>query len=203
MIKAIIFDLDGVLIDATEWHYEALNKALRLFGYRIGPEDHLTIYNGLPTYKKLEIMSKEQGLPEGLHKPIRRAKKEYTRQLIEQNCKPDYEKIIMLRNLSKRYQLICCSNAIRESVLHMLESAGISDYFAFIVGNDQIKNPKPDPEIFFVAMREMGLEPEECVIVEDAPHGVKAAKASGARVIVVKGYRDVGLSLFEREDLWS
>ncbi len=67
MIKAIIFDLDGVLIDATQWHFEALNKALHLFGYTITEEEHKNFYNGLPTRKKLEHLSKEKGLPLSLH----------------------------------------------------------------------------------------------------------------------------------------
>jgi beta-phosphoglucomutase-like phosphatase (HAD superfamily) len=59
-IKAIIFDLDGVLVDATEWHYEALNRALGLFGYTIARYEHLTTYNGLPTRKKLEMLRREK-----------------------------------------------------------------------------------------------------------------------------------------------
>ena len=66
-IKAVIFDLDGVLVDATEWHYEALNRALGLFGYNIARYEHLTTYNGLPTRKKLEMLSVEKNFPRGLH----------------------------------------------------------------------------------------------------------------------------------------
>ncbi|HCF3308648.1 TPA: HAD hydrolase-like protein, partial [Pseudomonas aeruginosa] len=55
MIKAVIFDMDGVLIEAKDWHYDALNKALNLFGYNISRHDHLTSYDGLPTSRKLEM----------------------------------------------------------------------------------------------------------------------------------------------------
>ena len=57
MIRAVIFDMDGVLIDAKEWHYNALNQSLSLFGYSISLEDHLTTYDGLPTKKKLEMLT--------------------------------------------------------------------------------------------------------------------------------------------------
>ena len=60
-IKAIVFDMDGVLIEAKDWHYEALNRALRLFGYEISRYDHLVTYDGLPTSKKLEMLSLEKG----------------------------------------------------------------------------------------------------------------------------------------------
>ena len=66
-IKAIIFDMDGVLIDAKDWHYEALNRALKLFGYNISRYDHLVTFDGLPTRKKLEMLTREHGLPPSLH----------------------------------------------------------------------------------------------------------------------------------------
>ncbi len=65
-IKLILFDLDGVLVEAQDWHYEALNRALELFGMPISRYDHLSTYNGLPTRKKLEMLSVEKGLPAGL-----------------------------------------------------------------------------------------------------------------------------------------
>lgn len=66
-IKAVIFDMDGVLIDAKEWHYEALNKALALFGFAISRQEHLDSYDGLPTRKKLEMLSSEKEPTKGLH----------------------------------------------------------------------------------------------------------------------------------------
>jgi hypothetical protein len=60
-ITAVLFDLDGVLVDATEWHYEALNHALGLFGFDITRYEHLSSYNGLPTRRKLEMLSVEKG----------------------------------------------------------------------------------------------------------------------------------------------
>ena len=77
-IKAILFDMDGVLIDAKEWHYEALNKALSHFGFLINRDAHLTTYDGLPTKNKLEKLSEAQGLPKGLHEHINKLKQKYT-----------------------------------------------------------------------------------------------------------------------------
>ena len=75
----MLFDLDGVLVDATEWHYEALNRALRLFGFDITRYEHLSDYNGLPTRKKLQMLSVEKGLPAALHDMLNRLKQVYTR----------------------------------------------------------------------------------------------------------------------------
>ena len=87
-IKAVIFDMDGVLIDAKEWHYEALNKALRLFGFEISRYDHLVTFDGLPTAKKLEMMTVERGLPKSLHQLINDMKQIYTMEYVYMKCKP-------------------------------------------------------------------------------------------------------------------
>ena len=73
-VKAVIFDMDGVLIDAKDWHYEALNRALNHFGYNISRYDHLVTFDGLPTRRKLEMLTREQGLPNALHKLINELK---------------------------------------------------------------------------------------------------------------------------------
>ncbi len=202
MIKAIIFDLDGVLIDATEWHYEALNKALGLFGRNINRDDHIKIYNGLPTNRKLEIMSKKKMLPLGVHEIIKTMKKKYTNEIINQNCRPSYKKQLLLNHLrQKNYLLACCSNAQKYSVLNMLKMSQIDHYFDHIIGNDEGYEPKPAPDIYLEAFKRLKISPSEAIIIEDAPHGIEAAKRSGAQVIKVSGYEEVSLSLFSKLNL--
>ena len=87
-IKAVIFDMDGVLIEARDWHYESLNKALGLFGSEITRYDHLVTFDGLPTKKKLEMLSLEGGLPVKLHDFINDLKQEYTWEIVYTKCKP-------------------------------------------------------------------------------------------------------------------
>src|SRR5258708_4810214 len=116
-VKAILFDLDGVLVDATEWHYRALNRALYSIGYEIPRLEHLSIYNGLPTSRKLEILTASKGLPRELHAQIRKLKQRYTREEITQHCAPVPEKQELLRRLrDDGHKLAVCSNSIRESV---------------------------------------------------------------------------------------
>lgn len=202
MIKAIIFDLDGVLIDATEWHYEALNKSLKLFGYEIGRDDHINIYNGLPTAEKLKIMSEKQGLPPGLHDTIKAMKRKYTDEIVNQHCRPSHGKQLMLAHLkNKGYKLACCSNAQKYSVINMLKMSQLEHFFDHIIGNDEGHKPKPHPDIYLAALERMNIEPHEAIIIEDAPHGIEAAKRSGAQVIAVRGFEDVHLSLFTNFNL--
>lgn len=197
MIKTVIFDLDGVLVDATEWHYDALNDALHLFGFEITREDHMGFYNGLPTAEKLKVLSEKKGLPDGLHEIVKSMKRRYTDEKVAQFCRPSHEKQIMLTQLKRRgYKLACCSNAQKYSVLNMLKCAQIDTLFDVIVGNDEGFKPKPAPDIYLAAFRILKVRPNEAVVVEDAAHGIEAAKASGAKVIAVRGYEDVNLSLF-------
>jgi beta-phosphoglucomutase len=191
-IKAVLFDLDGVLVDATEWHFDALNRALGLFGYTISRYEHLTTYNGLPTRKKLEMLSVEKGFPRGLHPLANKIKQKYTREEILRNCTPVFEKEFMLHQLKREgYKLACCSNSIRESVELMLQGSGIFDLFDYILSNEDVKNPKPHPEMYLAAFKRFRLKPQECVIVEDAGHGIEAAKRSKGRLCQVTGFNDV------------
>lgn len=196
MIKAVIFDLDGVLVDATHWHFEALNKALHLFGYTITEEEHKNFFNGLPTRKKLEYLSKDKGLPVSLHSFINRMKQEYTQELIERNCVPDFQKIYMLKKLKdKGYKLAVCSNAVLASVEVMLKRTRIREYFDLVLSNEDIVNPKPSPDIYLKAFSKLSVDPKECIIVEDAEHGKKAAINSGGHLLEVSGYHEVNYEL--------
>lgn len=197
-IKAILFDLDGVLVNMPDGHYEALNKALGLFGTIIDRDEHFEIFNGLSSRKKIELLENSGRLPDGIRETINGIKQKYTKELIPKYCVPDYSKIIMLKELKRRgFALACVSNSIRETLHDMLKSAQLFDYFDFIIGNDEVKKTKPDPEIYLVTLEKMNLKPEECVAVEDAPHGIASAKASGVHVIEVRGVEDVHIMLFE------
>ncbi len=196
--RAILFDLDGVLVNMPDGHYEALNKTLALFGAKIEREEHFRHFNGLPTRKKIEELEKQGRVPKGLKEFLNSVKQQYTKELISKYCVPDYSKIILLNELkSKGYILGCCSNSVKETLHLMLKSAALFELFDIIVGNDEITNPKPHPEMYLYTFQKLGLQPSECLIVEDAPHGIASAKASGGAVLPVRGTEDVNLALFE------
>ena len=191
-IKAVLFDMDGVLIDAKDWHYEALNMALSLFGMEISRYDHLVTYDGLPTKKKLEMLTLERGLPERLHLFINDIKQEFTFQLAHAKCKPTFNHQYALSQLqSNGYRLASCSNSIRKTMDLMFERAALKSYFEFYLSNEDVKEPKPNPEIYLEAIRRLNLLPEECLILEDNENGIRAAKASGAHLLTVASIQDV------------
>lgn len=192
MIKAVIFDMDGVLIDAKEWHYEALNRALGHFGYTISRYDHLVTYDGLPTRKKLEMLTLEQGLPKGLHSYLNNLKQIYTMELTHQHCRPQFNHEYALSMLkSEGYKLGVASNSIRNTIETMMHLARLDNYLDVVTSNQDVKVGKPDPEIYTKTIHALGLQPEECLILEDNEHGIRAANASGAHLMVVKNPTEV------------
>ncbi|MGX9519168.1 HAD family hydrolase [Vibrio mediterranei] len=191
-IKAVVFDMDGVLIDAKDWHYEALNKALAIFGLTISRHDHLVTFDGLSTGQKLKMLSKTYVLPESLHGFINEMKQQYTMDITHQLCKPVFHHQYALAKLKENgYQLAVASNSIRNTVKVMMEKSALMDYLEFYLSNQDVSNGKPDPEIYNLAIQKLGLRPDECVIVEDNENGIKAAKASGAHVLKVETIHDV------------
>lgn len=191
-IKAVLFDMDGVLIDAKDWHYEALNKALKLFGLEISRYDHLTTFDGLPTKVKLQMLSKRYYLPEELHPFINDVKQSYTAELVYQRCHPMFHHEYALSKLKQKgYKIAVCSNSIRKTIELMMDRAGLSPYLDLIVSNEDVTKAKPDPEMYQTAINKFGLNPEECIVVEDNPNGIQAGKTSGATVLEVATVFDV------------
>lgn len=191
-IKAIIFDMDGVLIEAKDWHYEALNKALRLFGYEISRYDHLVTYDGLPTRRKLNMLSTERGLPIKLHEFINTMKQKYTMEIAHVECRPMFQHEYALSNLkAKGYRLALASNSIRNTIETMLTKSKLIEYMEFFLSNQDVELPKPAPDIYLKAMERLNLSPEQCLILEDNDHGIRAARESGAHLMIVNDVKDV------------
>ena len=194
MIKMIIFDLDGVLIDARELHYKALNEALLKIDekYEISKEDHLTRFDGLPTNKKLEKLVIEKGFPEDRKADVWSLKQKSTIKIISETFNRDEFLIGVLKRLKEDGYIICvASNSIRETVKMALVRRGFIDYIDFYYSNEDVKNPKPNTEMYLRCMIKAGVNPIECVIVEDSNVGRKAVHASGAHLCAVRNVEDV------------
>ena len=199
MIKLIIFDLDGVLVEAKEIHYNTLNQALREVGeqYIITEAEHLSTYDGLKTNQKLDMLTKNKGLPKEIHEKVWNRKQQLTIDAISQ-LQTNHLLVHLFNELRERgYQLACCSNSIRRSVLVMLSKIGLIEYMDLILSNEDVKNSKPHPEMYWKAMSMMGCLPEETLIVEDSPHGLLAASRSRANVLRVDNPNDLTFEKLE------
>ena len=194
MIKAVLFDMDGVLIDAKEWHYEALNQALTLFGLEISRYDHLKTFDGLPTKEKLKLISAATFFPKSLHTLVNKLKQKHTMEMVHTRCYPMFHHQYALSSLKKAgYKVAVCSNSIRATIETMMSHAELSSYLDLIVSNEDVTYSKPDPEIYNFAINKFNLRPEECLVVEDNPKGIQAGRASGAHVMEVSSVYDVNI----------
>jgi beta-phosphoglucomutase-like phosphatase (HAD superfamily) len=194
MIRAIVFDMDGVLIDAKDWHFDALNRALGLFGYGISRYDHITSYDGLPTRRKLEMLSKVTDLPTGLHAFINEMKQCYTMEEVHAKCRPVFSHEYALSRLkADGYLVAVASNSIRSTIDTMMERAMLKGYLDAVLSNEDVREAKPSPEIYRLAMERLGVAPHETLVVEDNENGIRAARGSGAHVMEVTGVEGVTL----------
>jgi HAD superfamily hydrolase (TIGR01509 family) len=190
MIKLIIFDLDGVLVEAKQIHYEALNKALGE-KYSISWDEHLSVYDGLKTNQKLNMLTQHKELPVKSHSKIWSDKQKYTLEALS-NLQPNAQLQVCMNSLiSNGYKLAVCSNSIRKTVLTVLSKFDIIDRFDLILSNEDVKNSKPHPEMYWKAMSMMECLPEETLIVEDSPYGLLAASRSKAHVMRVGSPKEI------------
>jgi HAD superfamily hydrolase (TIGR01509 family) len=187
--KLIIFDLDGVLVEAKNIHYDALNEALGK--YAISWQEHLSTYDGLKTTQKLQMLTEQKGLPVEEHDVIWETKQHITLQKLKE-LKPNQTlQSVMDTLVNDGYKIAVCSNSIRKTVLTVLSKLGIMEFMDYIISNEDVQNSKPHPEMYWRAISKMGCLPEETLIVEDSPYGLLAANRSNAHILRVKNPTEV------------
>ena len=189
-IKGVFFDLDGVLVEAKLIHYDALNEALP-DEYKISWKDHLSIYDGLKTNQKLDMLNERKGLPKSIFQEVWQKKQSITQEKL-QNLRTSKELHDVFSFMKKEgIKIAVCSNSIRATVVTVLSKLGLIELVDFFVSNEDVSNSKPHPEMYWKAMVQFNLNPSEVLIVEDSPHGLRAATNSGAHVLRVKNPLDV------------
>jgi HAD superfamily hydrolase (TIGR01509 family) len=193
MNKLVIFDLDGVLIDSREMHYEALNRALGKVSweYVISREEHLSVYDGLPTSKKLSMLTEKKGLPVDKHQQIWEDKQKETLEIFS-DLEHDYELMHYFQQLKQRgYQVAVASNSIRNTVKLVLLRLGILEFIDYYVSNEDVVRNKPFPEMYWKCMTACNALPKDTVIFEDSHIGRQGALDSKAHLIPIENRYDL------------
>lgn len=193
-LKLIICDLDGVLVESKELHYDALNQAIgEVAGveYVINRTEHESIYDGLSTNQKLRLMSIHKNLPLELHKPIWLRKQAITDCLVKEQLRPNTDVLASICALKQAgYPVAVASNCIKSSVHGILDSIGVLDLIDAYFSNEDVSKPKPDPDIYIKACNVFGVEPDEALVVEDSPKGFEACIRAGCHLYQVQGPHD-------------
>lgn len=190
MINTILFDMDGVLVDAADLHYEALNKALMINGHKmIGFNEHTHKYNGLPTRTKLEML----GIGDTQAAKIYKDKQFITKLLIDQKISVDKRvSDIVLQLYARSYRIGVVTNAIRETAIHMLSNSDLLKHVEFLVSNEDAES-KPSPDGYIKAMIALGSNPKTTLVVEDTDKGEEAGVRAGAYVLRIDSFEDLSL----------
>jgi HAD superfamily hydrolase (TIGR01509 family) len=188
--------MDGVLIDARDWHYDALNEALRIFGVEINRSDHLSRFNGLSTRKKLDMLTSDGLVPSELHEAIQSIKQDRTLRIAAQKCFPIVSHQVLITRLKVLgIKVGLVTNSIRKSSEFMLEYAGLLKFMDVVVTNEDVLEGKPNPAGYLLAMQKLQVLPSETIVIEDGEYGILAAEAAGASVIKVSDPFEVSLEL--------
>ena len=194
-IKGLIFDLDGVLVDTKKIHFDSLNKALKFVeANEISFKDHLNIYDGLPTIKKLIILNKKKLLNKKKNLIVIKIKQKYTLELLNKNIKFNLKIYNTFLRLSKNYKISLATNAVKKTLDLCLRKLKIKKFIFQSYSNENVINNKPHPEVYLKCLVKMGLKPSETLIFEDSHHGVMAAQDSGCLLYTVKNISDINLS---------
>ncbi len=193
MSKLVIFDLDGVLIDSRELHYDALNDALRKVGeqFVITREEHLSKYDGLNTTRKLKMLTEQKGLPVFTYDQVWSDKQEATFNLVRGFCKEYLLQTIFRQIKARGYKIAVASNSIRETVKLSLLSIGVMDEVDYFVSNEDVTRAKPYPEMYWKCMTTLNALPKNTIIVEDSHIGRQGALDSGAHLLAVENAKEV------------
>jgi HAD superfamily hydrolase (TIGR01509 family) len=194
-IELVIFDLDGVLVESKDLHYDALNRAIEEVAgaeFVIKRAEHESVYDGLSTNQKLRLMTISKGLPLELHKPVWVRKQELTDELVREQLKPSAELLASLKALKQAgYPVAVASNCIKSSVHNILDSIGALPLVDAYLSNEDVKHPKPDPDIYLKACSVFGVAPACAIVVEDSPKGFESSIRAGCNLFKVKGPHEV------------
>jgi HAD superfamily hydrolase (TIGR01509 family) len=191
--ELVIFDMDGVLVDACGWHLEAFNAALKhVCNYEIPLEEHYKIYNGLPTKIKLKMLVEANKIEKDNVQDIFDFKQERTLEIIRAQSEERPEKVELIQWLkSNNARIACFTNSIRETASLVLAEAGILEHLEYFLTNEDVINAKPDPEGYIQVLKHFNCVPKNAMIIEDSPKGEKAARASGCSVMKVTNATEV------------
>ena len=182
--KAVIWDMDGVIADTAPYHLKAWQEVFRKRGVDFTEEDFIHSFGQRNDTIIRNDLGREVSQDE--MDTIAKDKEESFRQRIRQNLKPLPGVIKLIKSLAKSgVKLALASSAPMENIQLLIGGLGISDYFQTIVTDQDVTEGKPNPQVFLLAAQRLGLEPKDCIVIEDAVAGVSAAKKAGMLCLAI------------------
>ncbi len=182
--KAVIWDMDGVIADTAPYHLKAWQEVLQKRGINLTEEDFRHSFGQRNDTIIRNALGKEVSRDE--IDTIAREKEAGFRQKIGQNIKPLPGAIKLIKSLAERgFKLALASSAPIENIQFLIIGLGVNDYFQAIITGRDVTEGKPSPQSFLLAAQRLGIEPKNCIVIEDAVAGVSAAKKAGMRCLAI------------------
>jgi beta-phosphoglucomutase len=195
MLKAVIFDFDGVLVDSEKLHLQALNSVLSRFKIEISTREYYEKFLGLSDRELLEVINnreKNLALTDRQFKQLLLAKADAFKNIALNQAGviagvPEFLKMLA----DNKIPLAICSGALLPEIEMILKGANLRNYFDVLVSSEQVKRGKPDPEGFLLALKLLNkksaspINPGNCIVIEDSRWGLEAAKSAGMHPVAV------------------
>lgn len=200
MLKAVIFDMDGVLIDSQPLHFMAEKETAAHFGHPI-TEGELKQYLGWGEEEFWGELIRKYSFPATLEE-MREFDRGIVEEYLREAAKPDEALTGMLSELKGGGMLLSVASSSWKSAIGIvLDGLGVGGYFDAVVCGEEVERGKPEPDIFMLAADKLGVEARNCAVVEDAPSGIRAANAAGMISIALRGSINADLDLSEADEV--
>lgn len=186
--KAVIFDMDGVLVNSEPFYVEVEQKNFKKLGLNISQEEHTT-YQGTATDLMWEKVIDKHGLSHSVEELVEMTNSmvtPYFRSLETIEPMPGVQDLIL--NLYKRkIPMGLASSSFPDVIEIILQKTGLKKYFSAVIDSQMAGSSKPEPDIFLLTAEKLEVEPKKCVVIEDSKNGIKAAKQAGMFCIAFAG----------------
>ncbi len=180
--QAYIFDCDGTIADTMPLHYRAWQRAMAELGGQF-PEDLFYSWGGTPTRRIIAQLNEKFGTSLDPDEAASLKERYYTDLIPE--ALPIEPVVDLVKQFHGTAPMAVASGGFRELVVGTLDALGLTSYFDAIICAEDTEHGKPSPDPFLAAARALGVPPETCLVFEDAPMGIEAAKAAGMRYVLV------------------
>ncbi|MBI4094838.1 MAG: HAD family phosphatase [Candidatus Liptonbacteria bacterium] len=189
MIRAVIFDMNGVIVDDEHVHEHAFREVLEKHGAKLGHEEYLVFFGGRTDADGFRSFMEKHRLSLSLQSLLKEKADLYLDLFYKEN-RPFPGVIEAIKSLKKRFRLALASSATRREIDLVLKSYELEQYFELVLSAEDVKKGKPDPEPYRKTAEFLKIPPSDCAVIEDSRNGVLSAKAAGTRCIGITTSHD-------------